>query len=102
MMFAIAYDLDVEAVDKSHPRRARQAYADIAATLRSFGFERVQGSVFAANHEDLSQLFGSHRRAQGIAVVWGERKERPGFSNGAGIGFYGNCEAVRRTLIPRS
>ena len=56
-MFTIAYDLDVEAADRHHPRTSRQAYADIAATLRRFGFERVQGSVWAADHEDLSKLF---------------------------------------------
>jgi virulence-associated protein VapD len=56
-MFAIAYDLDIEAADKNHPKRCRQAYRDIAWTLHQFGFERVQGSVFAADHEDLSRLF---------------------------------------------
>jgi virulence-associated protein VapD len=60
-MFAIAYDLTV--ADAEHPRG--QAYLDIASTLRKFGFERVQRSVFASKDNDLASLF----RAEGIGVV---------------------------------
>lgn len=34
-----------------------QAYRDIKAALEKHGFERVQGSVYASNTEDLSKLF---------------------------------------------
>jgi virulence-associated protein VapD len=59
MMFAIAFDLNVEKADEHHPKRSQQAYADIAKTLAQFGFSRVQGSVYAAQHEDLGRLFGA-------------------------------------------
>lgn len=56
-MFALSFDLDVAAARDCHPRGSRQAYRDIETTLREFGFERVQWSVYAANHEDLARLF---------------------------------------------
>lgn len=56
-MFAISFDLDVAQARERHPRGSRQAYRDIELTLGRFGFERVQWSVYAANHEDLAELF---------------------------------------------
>ena len=56
-MFAIAFDLDVKKTNEHHPKRAQQAYVDIALRVAQFGFKRVQGSVYAANHEGLSRLF---------------------------------------------
>lgn len=56
-MFAVAFDLDVAATQRAHPRGARQAHLDIEATLRSYGFTRVQGSVFVTDSEDLANLF---------------------------------------------
>jgi virulence-associated protein VapD len=56
-MFAIAYDMTVADAQQHHPRGHRQAYSDIESTLRKFGFERVQRSVFAANDDDLASLF---------------------------------------------
>lgn len=58
-MFAIAYDMTVADAQQHHPRGHRQAYLDIESTLRKFGFERVQRSVFAANDDDLAGLFGA-------------------------------------------
>lgn len=58
-MFAIAIDLNVAEAERSHPRGKRRAYSDIATTLRLFGFERVQWSVFAASEEDLTKLFAA-------------------------------------------
>ena len=57
-MFALAFDRDTEAARRHHPRRSSsQAYTDIRVTLESFGFERIQGSTYAAKHEDHGQLF---------------------------------------------
>jgi CRISPR-associated endonuclease Cas2 len=41
------------------PRGSRQAYNDIKDTLEKYGFERVQGSVYAARTEDLASLFNA-------------------------------------------
>ena len=56
-MFAIAFDLVVADVAKSHPKGIAQAYSDIAAVLRRHGFGRVQGSVYVTADEDLTKLF---------------------------------------------
>ena len=56
-MFVIAYDLSVAVAHARHPKGSKQAYADIKTTLNRFGFERVQGSVYAAREEDLARLF---------------------------------------------
>ena len=56
-MFAIAFDLVVAATRRRHPRSVAQAYADIGVCLRDFGFDRVQGSLYVNNSEDLANLF---------------------------------------------
>ncbi len=58
-MFALSFDLDVATAHEHHPKGSRQAYRDIERTLGQFGFERVQWSVYAANHEDLAKLFSA-------------------------------------------
>jgi len=58
-MFVIAFDLSVATAQRQHPKGDRQAYLDIKATLNGFGFERVQGSVYAAKDEDLANLFSA-------------------------------------------
>ncbi len=58
-MFAIAFDLTVAEAERQHPKGYSQAYADIADTLRSFGFERVQGSVYVTEKEDMANLFSA-------------------------------------------
>lgn len=58
-MFAIAYDMTVAAAEQHHPRSCRQAYLDIESTLKKFGFERVQDSVFASKDDDLANLFSA-------------------------------------------
>ena len=46
-MFAIAFDLTVAEAARHHPtHNASQAYADIRATLKGYGFEWRQGSVW--------------------------------------------------------
>ncbi len=57
-MFGLAFDLDTEAAKRNHPSRtSAQAYTDIRVTLAPFGFHRIQGSTYAADHEDLGRLF---------------------------------------------
>ncbi len=55
-MFAVAFDLEVAATTRAHPRGLRQAYADVEKTLARFGFERVQGSVYVTKDEDLTKV----------------------------------------------
>lgn len=58
-MFAIAFDLVVADADKHHPRGVTAAYTDISVTLRKFNFERVQGSVFVTENNDMANLFAA-------------------------------------------
>ena len=58
-MFAIAFDLVVAETAHRHPKGVSQAYADIGAALASFGFERVQGSLYTTASEDLANLFAA-------------------------------------------
>ena len=39
------------------PKGVAQAYTDIARTIGRFGFERIQGSVYVTEDEDLANLF---------------------------------------------
>jgi virulence-associated protein VapD len=43
--------------EKHHPKGISQAYADIGSTLERFGFQRIQGSVYVTNGEDMANLF---------------------------------------------
>lgn len=56
-MFAIAFDLDVAAANRHHRGRNQGAYADIRKALVAQGFERIQGSTYAAQHEDQTKLY---------------------------------------------
>lgn len=58
-MFAIAFDLVVADADQHHPRGVTAAYAEIAMTLRKFAFERVQGSVYVTEKNDMANLFAA-------------------------------------------
>lgn len=58
-MFAIAFDLVVADTAKHHPKGVAQAYADIGNALAGFGFNRVQGSLYTNNSEDLANLFSA-------------------------------------------
>lgn len=53
-MFAIAFDLVVAEAAIHHPRGVTAAYMDIGTTLRRFGFERVQGSVYVIQRDDMA------------------------------------------------
>jgi virulence-associated protein VapD len=56
-MFAIAFDLVVADTQENHQKSVSQAYADIAATLATCGFSRVQGSLYVTDKEDMANLF---------------------------------------------
>ena len=56
-MFAISFDLVVSNAAKVHPRSSRQAYLDIENTLKNFGFDRIQGSVYVTKTDDMANLF---------------------------------------------
>jgi virulence-associated protein VapD len=58
-MFAIAFDLIVEDTRRRHPKGVAQAYTDIGETLERFGFQRIQGSVYICEREDLANLFAA-------------------------------------------
>ncbi|NOY72099.1 MAG: virulence factor [Gammaproteobacteria bacterium] len=48
-MFAIAFDLVVAETEKCHPKGG--------STLYGFGFNRVQGSLYVSDNEDMANLF---------------------------------------------
>jgi len=58
-MFAIAFDLVVADMLQHHPKGVAHAYADIGATLSTYGFLRVQGSLYTSESEDLANLFAA-------------------------------------------
>jgi virulence-associated protein VapD len=58
-VFAIAFDLVVAETAAKHPKGVAQAYADIGATLTGFGFNRVQGSLYLTDKDDLANLFAA-------------------------------------------
>ena len=56
-MFAIAFDLNIETVNRLHPRKNQGAYIDIRRTLEQHGFQRIQGSTYVADHDDQTRLY---------------------------------------------
>ncbi len=49
-MYAITFDMDTNLLEKTYPAVSyNNAYADIGKSLRDFGFERQQGSVYFGN-----------------------------------------------------
>jgi virulence-associated protein VapD len=58
-MFAIAFDLVVADTTINHPKGVSQAYSDIGAVLNGFSFDRVQGSLYLTNKDDLANLFAA-------------------------------------------
>lgn len=58
-MFAIAFDLVVAEAAEHHPRGVTAAYDDIATALQRFGFERIQGSVYVSENNDMANLFAA-------------------------------------------
>ena len=58
-MYAIAFDLVVAEAEKFHPKGSSQAYADIGQLLSRYGFERVLGSLYVTQDEDMANLFSA-------------------------------------------
>lgn len=58
-MFAISFHLVVEDARRSHPRGVTAAYSDIGATLRRFGFDWMQGSVYVTENNVMANLFAA-------------------------------------------
>ena len=56
-MFAIAFDLIIEAANRNHPQRNQGAYRDIGRVLEHHGFTRIQGITYVADHEDQARLY---------------------------------------------
>ena len=73
-MFAIAFDLVVRDADAHHPHGATQAYSDIRRTLANHGFERIQGSVYVVDDENLANLFAALAALK--ALPWFPRSVR--------------------------
>ena len=58
-MFAIAFDLKVADTLKHHPKGVTQAYTEIGIILGGFNFERIQGSLYVTEKEDMANLFSA-------------------------------------------
>ncbi len=58
-MFAIAFDLVVADAAEHHPRGVAAAYADIGTALKKFGSDRIQGSVYVSQNDDMANLFAA-------------------------------------------
>lgn len=56
-MFAIVFDLTVADTELHHPKSVSSAYAEIGKTLKLFGFENVQGSLYMSKEGDMVNLF---------------------------------------------
>ncbi|EOO3774675.1 virulence factor, partial [Escherichia coli] len=56
-MYAISFDLTVADTEKHHPKGVSQAYNDISSTLKRYGFERIQGSLYTNSDENMANLF---------------------------------------------
>ena len=67
-MFAIAFDLVVADTAKHHPKGVAQAYIDIASILGRYGFERIQGSVYVTQDEDMANLFRAVMALKGTSI----------------------------------
>ncbi len=58
-MFAITFDLVVADAAQHHPRGVTAAYTDIGTTLKRYRFERIQGSVYVCDNNDMANLFSA-------------------------------------------
>ncbi|MFU2048632.1 virulence factor [Avibacterium gallinarum] len=56
-MYAISFDLVVADTEEHHPKGVSQVHSDTGSTLRKFGFERIQGSLYTNNNENMANLF---------------------------------------------
>ena len=56
-MYAVSFDLVVADTLEHHPRGVSQAYSEIGNTLAKYKFDRIQGSVYITENEDMAELF---------------------------------------------
>lgn len=67
-MFAIAFDLDVNALHDSYGEPYNNAYYEIKKLLRNYDYYNTQGSVYLSNDNDMLNLV---RAMNGLkAVPW--------------------------------
>ena len=74
-MFAIAFDLVVEDTARHHPKGVAQAYADIRVCLAQYGFDRIQGSVYVNDNEDMANLFQAIYALRGMPWLPGSVRD---------------------------
>ena len=74
-MFAIAFDLIVEETVQRHPKGVAQAYSDIRECLSAFGFERIQGSVYVTENEDMANLFDAIHSLKALPWLGGSVRD---------------------------
>ncbi len=79
-MYAIAFDLVVADTLENHPKGISQAYTDIGNALAQFNFERVQGSLYVTDDENMANLFIAIQALMAI-VVCRFSKRHPRFSH---------------------
>ena len=65
-MFGIGLELTVADTAANHPKGVSQAYSDIGSTLAGFGFDRVQGSLYITQSDDLANLFSAITALKGL------------------------------------
>jgi len=53
----MAFDPIADETRRNHPNSILQAHLDVEATLSGFGYDRVQGSLFVTENEDMANLF---------------------------------------------
>lgn len=56
-MFAVAFDLDLNALKANYPKTPTNAYNEIGGILKAKGFAWTQGSLYINDSEDLALLF---------------------------------------------
>ena len=55
-MFAISFDMSVSALTTNYGHPYNRAYYEIKKTLKSCGFEWIQGSTYLSRSEDMSSI----------------------------------------------
>ncbi len=54
-MFAIAFDMDVNALKTNYGEPYNNAYYEIKTALRVYGFYNAQGSVYLTENDDMGR-----------------------------------------------
>ena len=94
-MFAIAFDLDVAAAHRHHPGKHQGAYKDIRNVLNDHGFRPIQGSTYAADHEDQVRLFLALTTLRRFDGFGGCLKNLRVFRMETGADFTGVMKSIR-------